>query len=187
MLYKEDWPEARQRMEAFWEGEVLDRVCLAVTAPADNKVGEIPEPVSDEARFTDIEFIIEFNNALFRNIFFGGEALPVPTVRLGYVAHGHPEVRFFPNTVWGRPWLSRSSPQVYQFDPDNRWWRRVWQIQNARTDLPCEEGIVRHHQRSYGGGSSGSAPKCRTLELSAPLEHPVAVGDISDKWQTSGY
>lgn len=131
MLYKEDWPEARQRLEAFWEGEVQDRVCLAVTAPADNRTGEISKPVSDEARFTDIEFLIEYHNASFRNTFYGGEALPVPTVRLGYVAHGHPEVVFSPRTVWGRPWLSRSSPQVYQFDPDNRWWRRVWQIQMA--------------------------------------------------------
>ena len=145
VLYKEDWPEARSRWEAFWEGEVLDRVCIAVTAPrADAVAGELknvwrplheivelPELPSTEALYTDVEFIIEYNNALFRSVFWGGEAMPVSSHRLGYAAHGFPKVTFTRETVWAHPWLPRASPEFYQFDPDNRWWRLVCEVQAA--------------------------------------------------------
>ena len=61
---------------------------------------ELPEPPSYEALFTDAEFVIEYFNALCRNTFWGGEAMPVWYTGLGYAAHGHPKVRFFRNTVW---------------------------------------------------------------------------------------
>ena len=52
--------------------------------------------------------------------------------RLGNVAHGNRDVSFSREfEVWGHPWLTRSSPEVYQFDPDNRWWRLVCAIQEA--------------------------------------------------------
>ena len=33
MKYKEDWPLARKRLEAFWHGEIIDRCCVGVLSP----------------------------------------------------------------------------------------------------------------------------------------------------------
>ena len=68
MLYKEDWPQARQRWEAFWDGEIIDRVALAVRAPRALQVAE-PMPPNDEVRHTDPDFVIAYYNALFQNTF----------------------------------------------------------------------------------------------------------------------
>ena len=130
MLYKEDWPQARQRWEAFWEGEVLDRACIAVTAPRDVQVPE-PEPRSDMARHTDLEFMIRAAHAHFQNTFFGGEAIPALNTRLGYIALGCPNPGFTPTTVWSRPWIPRASLDCYRFDPDNRWFTLLMQIIEA--------------------------------------------------------
>ena len=35
MLYKPDWEQARQRLVAWWEGEILDRAVIQVTARRD--------------------------------------------------------------------------------------------------------------------------------------------------------
>ena len=150
ILYKEDWPEARQRWLAFWECEVLDRVCIAVTAPRQDTASsasaelledmhaqrlyemmEVPEPPSNEALWTDVEFIVEYNNALFGNTFWGGEAAPVYSNYVGFPAFGNPRVTFARDTVWAHPWLPNCSTELYQFDPNNRWWRRMCEIQEA--------------------------------------------------------
>ena len=31
--FKEDWVEARKRLEAWWKGEIIDRCTLMVSAP----------------------------------------------------------------------------------------------------------------------------------------------------------
>lgn len=33
LIYKDDWDEARRRMEAWWEGEIIDRVPIKITVP----------------------------------------------------------------------------------------------------------------------------------------------------------
>ncbi len=30
MYYKQDWEKAKERLLAFWEGELIDRCCVAV-------------------------------------------------------------------------------------------------------------------------------------------------------------
>ena len=131
LQYKPDWADARQRLEAFWDGEVLDRAVIAVTAPRDLHV-PVPEPKDDVARHTDPDYIVAAINARFQNTFFGGEALPLPSLRLGYVAYGNPNAIFSPQTVWPCPYLRRSSVEEYQFDPSNRWWQTTLRIVDAQ-------------------------------------------------------
>ena len=46
MLWKQDSEEAKRRMEAWWHQEVIDRVCIQVTAPRSEPwdVERIPVP-----------------------------------------------------------------------------------------------------------------------------------------------
>ena len=139
MLYKEDWPEARERWKAFWEGEVVDRVCMTVAAPRDVQV-EVPEPPSNMARHTDLDYMIRATNAQFQNTFWGGEAIPAINTRLGYVALGCPNPGFTPTTVWSNPWIPRSSLDHYRFDPNNRWFKLLVEI---------VEGLVEDSRDKY--------------------------------------
>jgi hypothetical protein len=42
MYYKPDWAEARKRIEAWWSGEVMDRVAIAVWARGRSPFGVTP-------------------------------------------------------------------------------------------------------------------------------------------------
>ena len=148
LLYKEDYREARQRIEAFCESEVLDRVCISVVAPrtgtnlpaerpiddvwsARHEWVELPEVPSDEVLHTDINFAVEYFDAYYKNTFWGGEAMPMHMQHLAFACFGFPEVTFSRETVWPTPWLPRSSLDVYQFDPNNRWFRLMWDVRMA--------------------------------------------------------
>ena len=49
LLYKEDWPEAQERLKAWWKGEIIDRVCIQVTAPRKKPIRQIkPLPLPPE-------------------------------------------------------------------------------------------------------------------------------------------
>ena len=102
MRYKEDWPAARQRLEAWWAGEIVDRVAIQVTAPKAGGPDQESEdlagtgsgleafglfPISgakdrtpSEARleqhWLDIKGRIQRFNLYAQGTFFGGEAYP---------------------------------------------------------------------------------------------------------------
>ena len=81
LIYKEDWQEAQERMEAWWQGEILDRAVIQVTAPRD---GVVPPPGPDgvpEERllewFTDVEQVVPRLERRVQATYWGGEAFPV--------------------------------------------------------------------------------------------------------------
>jgi len=86
MEYKPDFEEAKPYFQAFWNGEVLDRVALSVTAPrkvqihsesADN--WSKPKKVFQESQ----EHILDYFEDYCRNTFFGGLAVPVFWLNFG--------------------------------------------------------------------------------------------------------
>ncbi len=130
LQYKEDWPAAAARLEAWWNREVIDRVCLQVTAPKVNyRPREIPRPKTLLEKWTDPDYIIETNEETFRSTFWGGEAFPALHVNLGPGIMG----AFFgcepvlaEETAWQQPLIDDwdSFPGL-SFDPANRWWQAV--------------------------------------------------------------
>ena len=85
--YKEDWPQAYQRLLAFWEHEIIDRVCVSVTAPREEQV-PVPSSPDAETEIADIDFWLSRLNATFRNTFYGGEAIPQRGSIVGYAVFG---------------------------------------------------------------------------------------------------
>lgn len=133
MRYKEDWPEAKKRLEAWWRGEVLDRVCLQVTAPRKDYVPrEISRPEEPEVRWTDPEYIIESNEETFQATFWGGEAFPCLHVDLGpgiMAAFLGCEPVFSEETVWQKSSIiDWNDCRGLEFDSQNRWWRLAKEI-----------------------------------------------------------
>ena len=75
LSFKPDLDEALPRWRAFWNKEVLDRPCLAVTAPKDG-VEQVPQPPYPTRPDDDFDEVIEQYEAHLAGIYFAGEAMP---------------------------------------------------------------------------------------------------------------
>jgi len=131
MLYKPDWEEAQQRMMAWWENEVIDRVCLQVTAPLaevwPDQSPDIPEPADLDERWTNVDYVIKSTANQISRTFWGGEAFPLFFANLGpdaFAAFFGGELRFDPWTSWVSPLITdwESAPEL-RIQPDNPWWQ----------------------------------------------------------------
>ena len=151
LRYKENWPEARERYVAFWEHEIIDRACIAVTAPREQPV---PLPGADaETEMTGIDLHLARLNAYFHNTYFGGEAIPARGSVLGYAVFGG-EPQFVKiegsllNTIWIDPIIEDWDHDSYHFDPQNKWCQRFLELKRREYAdsrgkyLPALEGTL---------------------------------------------
>ena len=86
MIFKEDWNKCKERFKAYWEGEILDRCCIAVTAPRNKPLDsktELRQARDLVQKWTDSEF--RLNNMMyeFSHTYYGGDALPNFWIDLG--------------------------------------------------------------------------------------------------------
>jgi hypothetical protein len=86
--YKDDIETSRRRVEAWWQGEILDRAVIQVTAPkasagAASPSAAPPGPAAepDQAAlrrfFTDPAVVVPRLQERLARTYFGGEAFPV--------------------------------------------------------------------------------------------------------------
>lgn len=107
----DEWPAARQRFEAFWECELIDRCCCAVIGPrSDVPRPELPTPPRDYyelvLRWLDPEYNLGQMVQRLEATWFGGEAYPATTMCLGasvMAAFYGARVEYRPETVWYHP------------------------------------------------------------------------------------
>lgn len=156
MLYKEDWEEAQRRFEAWWEGEIIDRVLIQVTAPREKPIGEVkPLPKPDGLKTEslgwliaacvdlwgpegeiDLEFILNRYEHHFSRTYFGGESFPQVWLNLGpgvlatYLT-GH--WRFITETVWFKVPDPMSWDEVLslRYDPNNPYLKATKSLADA--------------------------------------------------------
>ena len=137
-VYKEDADRARERVEAWWNGAVLDRVVLQAPAPRVPGRALAADPNLDTSNwgqaeyrqhFTDPEVVVPRLRQRLREIHFGGESFPVMfPVSIGMVAItanflGCPMRFVSSSTIWHDPIIrdwSRLPPLEY--DAGNEWW-----------------------------------------------------------------
>ena len=127
-------------MDAWWEGELLDRCVLLVTTPRQRPLDNIrpPQPPADAAsRWLDVEYQVAKAEVEFAFTFFGGEAFPIffPNLGSGIAAtYLGVEPVFANDTVWFdqgptlHRWEDRSSMAL---DEDNPWWRLTKELTEA--------------------------------------------------------
>ncbi len=134
MYYKPDWTEARSRIEAWWNAEVIDRVAIAVCAPRAEPLRGHPHPgPAEPARaWTDIGYRVEAVEAYCAKTYFGGEAYPRlnPSMGPGTLAlFLGATPTWMDDTVWFDPVLHElSQTTALEYDPDNRWWKVCQQL-----------------------------------------------------------
>ena len=113
MQYKENWEDAKKRLEAYWHRENEGRCLLGITAVRKKKIQSqlwtaVPQGVTCEEHWLDAEKIIERNNLYFENTYFAAEAVPFVNVNLGAgitaaylgcTAHLHDATVWFENII----------------------------------------------------------------------------------------
>jgi hypothetical protein len=154
LLYKDDFSEAKKRMEAWWQGEVLDRIPIKITAPKkeikglDSWImsGAFPlsrpdyrlvnleeEHVEDlESYFTDPDLVIPRLEKLIEDTYWGGEAFPVMfPVSIGMVAilgaYLGAKINYVDTVdTWVGPPIIKDwkSRKSFGFDPQNGLWKK---------------------------------------------------------------
>lgn len=127
LSYREDWPEAAERLARWWEGEDLGRPAIHLTAPRDGAVWEELPPAPDLwEHWTNPDYVIPRVDQHLRNTAFFGEACPQTWVNLGpvsmagYLGTG---IHVRPDTVWQSPIVEDWNTYEPVFDPENEWWQ----------------------------------------------------------------
>ncbi len=125
MKYKPDWPEARQRLCALWEGRVLDRPCMAVRAPSGRNITPPGEPATVEDRWLDPDWLVARALAELEGTWWGGEAIPSFLINGGWVVSLGGKPHFSIDTIWFDTFaVDFDEPSPFVYDPDDPWTRK---------------------------------------------------------------
>jgi len=131
LQYKGDWEEAKQRYNAWWRREKMDRPLLWITARRDAFADDHPPaaPKDIEARWTDLDYLAAINDYRLRRTCFEAEAFPIWSA--GYP--GHVTIPTFygcpftlaETTGWHEPILTGEKLDIsgLRLDRSGRWWR----------------------------------------------------------------
>jgi hypothetical protein len=122
MKYKPDWPDARERLTALWEGRPLDRPCMSVLAPSGKKWPRPPRPADPEQKWLDPEWVLADLRASMNNTWWGGEAIPSYLLMAGWVKCLGGTPYFDYHTIWFEHMeVDFSRPSPFRFRPDDPW------------------------------------------------------------------
>ena len=145
---KPDWQQAEIRMQAWWEGEVLDRPALIVKAPKagisrtewdalQSPGGTPPDQVMDW--FTNVEQVVERGNRIIDSTFWGGEAFPIlypVSTRMVAITSAYLGCPYTIDPISYTGWAESviddwESRDPIAYDPDNHWWQVSRELLNA--------------------------------------------------------
>jgi hypothetical protein len=189
MQYKTNWPEAKERWTALWEGRYLERPCITVTAP--NGVQRAwPSPVSGEQKWLDPDFFIRSLRAELESTYYGGEAFPSKLIMAGWVTNTYGATPHFPmDTIWFEPiGVDWNSPPSFPLDLESPWLKKVLTIYEAVLNVAGYDKFM--------VGSMGGMPANDMLAfiigpeqvLLGMAEHPdwisQAIGQLTVNWVT---
>lgn len=205
MYYKEDWDMAKKRMEALWHGEVIDRCCIAVTAPRKGseeffkeyrrKVAEkkaIPSGMLTANYMDDPYRVMEEKEKIMAHTFYGGEAFPQIWMNYGPVGHAgyfNAPYHVGETTTWFDPILEDINDDTLNFDSHNQ--ILEWQIEAAKIFSKYGKGKFLVSTPDNSGSLDALAALRDTQELlvdmiTDPDAVKVQLNKVIDAWKYAG-
>ncbi|MHB9130086.1 MAG: uroporphyrinogen decarboxylase/cobalamine-independent methonine synthase family protein [Armatimonadota bacterium] len=142
MKYKPDWPQAKERLTALWEGQPLDRPCITVTAPRPSAQPWPPTP-SPEAQWLDPDYVTQALQAELAGTYWGGEAIPSKLLMGGWaVSHGATP-QFSWQTIWHEPIaIDWDAPPTFELNEDDPWLQRYLALYQAVVALAGRDDFL---------------------------------------------
>jgi len=145
LLYKPDFAQARTRWSAFWNGGIIDRPCLAVTAPKQGRDLPPGSPYLD-GWSGDFSQAIARWEARAEHTYYAGEAIPYFLPSFGPDQFGAflgadlmRSEGAYKQTSWAVPYVENWEEALpLRLDPDNAWWRKM--LEFMRTAGEASEG-----------------------------------------------
>jgi hypothetical protein len=145
--YKPDAQKACERMAAWWQGEVIDRPTILLTAPRPNPK---PLPATTHAtqpeRWMDIEYQVECADINAANTYWAGDGLPMYMPNLGpeiLTACYGAELNFTETTSWSEPILRDwADVAKLKIDPDNHYLRCILDMTRHALDVGKGKFVV---------------------------------------------
>ncbi len=139
-LEEVDFEKIKQRFDAFWKKEIIDRPLISIKAPRRRqKKRNFPVPDSPEKRWTDMEYILNKIELYFENTLFLGDAIPFYMPDIGpdsFTAYLGGDLIFKDeNTSWIKPFVGDLSEYNPVLSRNNKWWR----FMDTLVDTVCEE------------------------------------------------
>jgi len=197
---KPDADQAAERLAAWWEGELVDRAVVQVTAPraglsrADLAPLNSPVglPQADMlAWFTDLQQVLPRMELRVASTFWGGEAIPVAfpvstslvAILAAYLGCPYAVTS---GTGWADPivtdWANRPR---FAFDPHNEWWLRSRRLLEAAAEQAAGRYFI--GLPDLNGPSQILAllrdPQQLALDLiDDPIPLPVALDEVNRAW-----
>ncbi len=138
LAFKPDAAAACKRMEAWWDGAILDRPAIHLTAPRPNPR---PLPVKQHTtlrdRWMDKEYVLVCAEVAIANTYWAGDALPTFWPNLGpevLTACMGAELEFGESTTWSVPKLHNwdGIPEL-KINPDNIYTRTLLDLLRMAT------------------------------------------------------
>lgn len=140
--YKPDADLAFKRVEAWWEGEILDRPAIQIVAPRKKPLLPVPKSThpNERSKWMDVDFQVARAQAQIANILWLGDRLPAYHPNLGpdyLAATMGVELEFAETTSWSIPTLNdwADIPRL-KIQPDNLYLNTM----KALTRQACEVG-----------------------------------------------
>jgi hypothetical protein len=159
LAFKPDYESSQQRMDAFWERELIDRplVQMMVFKPLDEL---LPYPISthptDEARWLDVDYQARLAYATLANQVFAGDTLPIAMPNLGpdvfAALYGCP-LRFGDyGTSWSQPILHDwAQAEALQMDEHSPYLHKLVELTEALLEIGRGKFITAMSDWHVGG------------------------------------
>lgn len=180
------------RNESFWDGSLDAGPLLWITVP--NAVHGAPpkEPDTEEALWTDVEYVLDKGEYDLAHTHFAGDSLPVFHPWLGpdqFAAWLGAEMEVKPrdNTSWVHPCVQDADTlSQLRIDPDNRWWRLYLDLVQGAVERGADRWVTAYPDLHTGvdGLAALRGPENLMLDM---LEQPEiiqqAMGQMTQLWQ----
>ena len=153
-----DFETIKQRFDAFWDGDVLDRPLIFITAPRKRQKSiDFPVLGSVEERWTRIDYVLKKMELYFGNTLFLGDAIPWYLPNIGpdsFTSFLGANLSFrSEETSWAEPFLEDLSGYEPVFDKDGKWWRFMERLLDAVCEVAEGNFLVGVPDIHYGGDS----------------------------------
>lgn len=136
------------RNEAFWQGTLTHYPLMWITAPDPKPDFELQPPATDEALWTDVEYVRQAAHADLAQTYFAGDSLPVYNPWLGpdqFAAWLGADLLLKPRdfTSWVSPcvddWVRYPTLDI---SPQNRWWKLYLELLAACAEFGQDKWVT---------------------------------------------